>query len=209
MVSLFFSQRPCICFDPPPGQQIRQLVSQDGPVNPGKLEERPMPDGNIPFSGGSGPTWNDAMMLAEARRRQAENPNYIPGPGEPDFFHRRPPATPEELDQMAAHSRNVRAVLWMLIFPPIGILLLLRSRRGPGGSAPDRLGGRTPTRKIPAWVGRAALWASLAFIFAGFAISYLARGDLVDVPAALAIAVGMAWRAWRNVSLHRVGASEG
>lgn len=29
-----------------------------------------MPDGNTPFSGGSGPTWNDAMMWGELMRSQ-------------------------------------------------------------------------------------------------------------------------------------------
>lgn len=68
-----------------------------------------MPDGHLPFSGGSGPTWNDAMMLGEARRFQANNPNYIPGPGEPDFFGRRPPPTPEELAaQSHRHGRRHR-----------------------------------------------------------------------------------------------------
>lgn len=54
-------------------------------------------------------TWNDATMLGEARRFQANNPNYIPGPGEPNFFGRRPPPTPEELaarSPPAPHSSN-------------------------------------------------------------------------------------------------------
>lgn len=39
-----------------------------------------MTEGNAPFCGGSGPTWNDAMMAREILRCQADNPNYIPAP---------------------------------------------------------------------------------------------------------------------------------
>lgn len=142
-----------------------------------------MPDGNTPFTGGSGPTWNDAMMWGEARRFQANNPNYIPGPGEPDFFGRRPPPTPEELGEQAAYRRGVR---WMMICPLIGIILL-------------RTKAKTPRQAL-----RPALWTALAFIFGCYTVFDLVRGDLIDLPVALAIAAVATWRAWRNVN--RLGA---
>lgn len=146
-----------------------------------------MPDGHLPFSGGSGPTWNDAMMLGEARRFQANNPNYIPGPGEPDFFGRRPPPTPQELADTAAQARTSRALVWMFIFTPIGIIKLLRSE------------GK------PAWPAvRAMAWAILACIFGWYTVVDLVGGDLIDVPVSIAIATLAGWRAWRNVRFLKI-----
>lgn len=146
-----------------------------------------MPEGNTPFAGGSGPTWNDAMMLGEARRFQANNPNYIPGPGEPDFFGRRPPPTPQELADMAAQARTSRALVWMFIFTPIGIIKLLRSQ------------GK------PAWpAARAMTWAILAFIFGCYTVIDLADGHPIDAPVSIAIATLAGWRAWRNVRFLRI-----
>ncbi len=77
-----------------------------------------MPNGNASFAGGSGPSWNDAMMLGEARRFQAEHPNYIPGPGEPDFFGRRPPPTREQLAgqrRQKRRGRRIRAAVFAVV----------------------------------------------------------------------------------------------
>lgn len=83
-----------------------------------------MPDGNAPFCGGSGPTWNDAMMVAEVRRFQANNPNYIPGPGEPDFFGRRPPPTREELAYDARRKRR-RHLTWAIICAVVSVMFFI------------------------------------------------------------------------------------
>ncbi len=84
-----------------------------------------MPEGNAPFCGGSGPTWNDAMMAREILRRQADNPNYAPAPSG------------------AVHRRILRAMVYLTL----AVLITYYTLSRPGFSG----GSVVPPRRVPGW----------------------------------------------------------
>ncbi len=65
-----------------------------------------MPDGNQPFSGGSGPTWNDAMIAAgQIMRTQHADVTPVPAPTRRELAQRR-------LRRRASRSRRV---IWAVV----------------------------------------------------------------------------------------------
>ena len=93
-----------------------------------------MPDGRLPFSGGSGPTWNDAMLAAEIRRRQQDG-----APPQPT----RSPARGRK------RRRQFKAVCWALA----AVAFLI-------GGVVDVAIGRASTSVVPFAVALVAVgWA--------------------------------------------------